>query len=179
MGMTSWTCKTFVELENNMTSLERVLELTTIPQESLEGQLGTLPEPLKGEIEFKSVALRYRPDLELALRCMVAPFEYVWWSQVGVTFKINAGMSVGICGRTGAGKSSVVSALFRLFEIENGTISIDGVDSSTLSLTVNVYPILYSGSWYLSEGTSKTHCHHTARLCCPLRNSTVQPGSSW
>jgi ABC-type multidrug transport system fused ATPase/permease subunit len=52
----------------------------------------------------------------------------------GLSFKVEAGFKVGVVGRTGAGKSSLIGALFRLTEIESGFISVDGVDTKTLGL---------------------------------------------
>ena len=62
-----------------------------------------------------------------------------------LSFKIKAGDKVGICGRTGAGKSTISMALSRIVEIENGMISIDGVniqqiDMSMLRNSVTVIP---------------------------------------
>jgi ATP-binding cassette subfamily C (CFTR/MRP) protein 1 len=51
-----------------------------------------------------------------------------------VSFKIKEGEHIGIVGRTGAGKSSIMAALFRMAEPESGTITIDGVDTSQVSL---------------------------------------------
>ena len=52
----------------------------------------------------------------------------------GLNFSIKAGEKVGVVGRTGAGKSSLVQALFRLMELSEGAITIDGVDIATLGL---------------------------------------------
>ena len=68
----------------------------------------------EGEIEFSDVVLRYRKNTDIALNHL--------------NFKIKAGDKVGICGRTGAGKSTVSMALSRIVEIENGTITVDGVN---------------------------------------------------
>eukprot|EP00775_Hariotina_reticulata_P014677 gene14677-14830_t len=62
----------------------------------------------------------YRPGLPLVLR--------------GLSFQVEAGFKVGVVGRTGAGKSSLIGALFRLTEIESGFIKVDGVDTKTLGL---------------------------------------------
>jgi ATP-binding cassette subfamily C (CFTR/MRP) protein 1 len=70
--------------------------------------------PSEGKVTFQNVAMRYRPGLPLALR--------------GVSFEVPGGARVGICGRTGSGKSSCFVSLFRMVEISGGTISIDGVD---------------------------------------------------
>ncbi len=64
---------------------------------------------------FKDVQLRYRPELPLVLR--------------GMSFDIKAGEKVGIIGRTGAGKSSVAQALFRMVEICGGLIEVDASTS--------------------------------------------------
>ena len=64
--------------------------------------------------------MRYRPELDLCLR--------------EVSFKINGGDRVGVCGRTGAGKSSLTLALFRILEAAQGRILIDGVDISEIGL---------------------------------------------
>jgi ATP-binding cassette subfamily C (CFTR/MRP) protein 1 len=64
--------------------------------------------------------MRYRPDLDLCLK--------------NVSIKIQAGAKVGVCGRTGAGKSSLTLALFRILEAASGKILIDGVDISKIGL---------------------------------------------
>jgi ATP-binding cassette subfamily C (CFTR/MRP) protein 4 len=77
--------------------------------------------PQLGSIEFKNVSMRYRPTLDPSVRdlnCMVQP-----------------GMKVGIVGRTGAGKSSILQILFRLSEIEpEGSVLIDGTDIRKIGL---------------------------------------------
>ena len=79
--------------------------------------------PTKGCIEFKSVTMRYRKSLEPSVR--------------NLTFKVEPGMKVGIVGRTGAGKSSILQILFRLCEIEKETdssVKIDDVDIRDIGL---------------------------------------------
>eukprot|EP00760_Papus_ankaliazontas_P009919 PhM_4_TR14158/c0_g1_i3/m.51459/K05673/ABCC4; ATP-binding cassette, subfamily C (CFTR/MRP), member 4 len=76
--------------------------------------------PSLGRVEFKDVRMRYRPSLPLVLD--------------GANFTIEAGQRVGVVGRTGSGKSSLIVALFRLREIEGGCIEIDGRDISQLGL---------------------------------------------
>jgi ATP-binding cassette subfamily C (CFTR/MRP) protein 1 len=66
------------------------------------------------------VQLRYREGLELVLK--------------DTTFTIQSHEKIGIVGRTGAGKSSLMLALFRLVELAGGSIIIDGVDISTIGL---------------------------------------------
>ncbi|VDK64434.1 unnamed protein product [Anisakis simplex] len=76
--------------------------------------------PFAGEIEFQNYSARYRPGLDLALR------------NINVT--INAREKVGIVGRTGAGKSSMTLALFRIIEADKGSIRIDGLDIASVGL---------------------------------------------
>ena len=68
--------------------------------------------PQNGEIEFNDATMRYRENLEPSIR--------------ELTFKVQPRMKVGIVGRTGAGKSSILQALFRLSELSEGEIIIDG-----------------------------------------------------
>merc|ERR1712003_470363 len=79
--------------------------------------------PKSGSLEFRNVSLRYREGLPLALN--------------DLSFAIPAGKTCGIVGRTGAGKSSITVALFRLVEIEPnlGSILLDGIDLTKLGLS--------------------------------------------
>ncbi|GMF44120.1 unnamed protein product [Phytophthora fragariaefolia] len=77
--------------------------------------------PKTGAIEFENVSMRYRDDLPLVLK--------------GVSFSVNSGEKVGICGRTGSGRSSLMSVLFRVVEIPTtGRVLIDGVDIATITV---------------------------------------------
>lgn len=77
--------------------------------------------PTKGNIEFQNVTLRYDTDLDPVIK--------------NVTFGIRAGEKIGICGRSGCGKSSLMSALFRIIPTDHdGRILIDGVDISTVEI---------------------------------------------
>jgi len=86
------------------------------------------------------VWLRYRPELPPVLH--------------GISFKIEASEKIGIVGRTGAGKSSMINALFRIVELEKGSIFIDGCDISKFGLwdlrkvlgIIPQSPVLFSGS---------------------------------
>eukprot|EP00980_Cylindrotheca_fusiformis_P019578 scaffold6784_cov108-Cylindrotheca_fusiformis.AAC.20 len=115
----------FAETEAAITAIERVDAMADLPTEKA---METAKEieldenwPRTGKIDFQSVSLRYREGLPLALN--------------GLSFQIPAGKSCGVVGRTGAGKSSITVALFRLVEIESGRILLDGVDLSTLGLS--------------------------------------------
>ncbi|KAF5016790.1 hypothetical protein F66182_11413, partial [Fusarium sp. NRRL 66182] len=76
--------------------------------------------PSKGEVIFSDAHLRYRPGLPYALE----QFD----------LHIQPGERVGIVGRTGAGKSTIIMALFRMVELAQGKIIMDGIDISTIGL---------------------------------------------
>ncbi|KAL0415431.1 UNVERIFIED_CONTAM: ABC transporter C family member 13, partial [Sesamum latifolium] len=105
----------FTETEKEMVAVERVLQYMDIPQEKLTGQNLSDPNwPSKGEIQFQNVTLRYKPSLPPAL------FD--------VSFHIPGGTWVGVVGRTGAGKSSILNVLFRLNPICTGCVLLDGLN---------------------------------------------------
>ena len=76
--------------------------------------------PQAGSIDFDNVQMRYRAELPLVLQ--------------GLSMQVKGGERIGIVGRTGAGKSSIMSALFRLTELSGGQIRIDGIDIATVGL---------------------------------------------
>ncbi|XP_066159001.1 probable multidrug resistance-associated protein lethal(2)03659 [Euwallacea fornicatus] len=111
-----WAVRHWAELENCMTSVERALEYTEIKQEESKG--GAVNDwPKYGSIEYQSVGLSYNSSAAVLKN---------------INFTVNAGEKVGIVGRTGAGKSSIMSTLFRLYDYE-GKILIDGVDIASVS----------------------------------------------
>ncbi|KDO18969.1 hypothetical protein SPRG_14806 [Saprolegnia parasitica CBS 223.65] len=133
---------TVSELETDMVSIERLVAYAQLPPEAALASNAALPEswPHAGAVTFTNVQLRYRPGLPRVLN--------------GVSFSIRAREKVGVVGRTGAGKSSLVVALLRLVEVEGGHIAIDGVDLRTLGLhdvrnriaIIPQDPILFSGT---------------------------------
>ena len=109
------------DLETQMVSVERVREYSEeIAVEAPAGATAPAPWPSQGAVHLRDLALRYRPGLEPAIR--------------GLTCEIRGGEKIGVCGRTGAGKSSLILGLLRIVEADCGSVSIDGVDISTLSL---------------------------------------------
>mmetsp|Transcript_32958 Transcript_32958/g.75927 ORF Transcript_32958/g.75927 Transcript_32958/m.75927 type:complete len:380 (+) Transcript_32958:2-1141(+) len=115
----------FSEAEAAITSIERMDSVSKLPTEKAmetDKAIG-LPSswPNQGSLEFENVCMRYRGGLPLALD--------------GLSFKIPPGKRCGVVGRTGAGKSSLSVALFRLVEIESGQITLDGYDLATLGLS--------------------------------------------
>ncbi|OMO74143.1 hypothetical protein COLO4_26706 [Corchorus olitorius] len=105
----------FTETEKEMVSVERALQYMDVPQEELRGSQSLNSSwPFQGVIEFQNVTMKYMPSLPAALN--------------DITFTIAGGTQVGIVGRTGAGKSSVLNALFRLTPICRGQILVDGLN---------------------------------------------------
>ncbi|KAF3857402.1 hypothetical protein F7725_009261 [Dissostichus mawsoni] len=121
VGSFQWTVRQSAEVENMMTSVERVVEYTELESEApWETKKRPLPDwPNKGLVTFDRVSFSYSPEGAPVLK------------DISFTFKPNE--KVGIVGRTGAGKSSLVSALFRLAEPQ-GKIYIDGVLTSEIGL---------------------------------------------
>ncbi|KAJ5384831.1 ABC transporter integral membrane type 1 [Penicillium concentricum] len=120
--MLQFTVRQLAEVENNMNATERVHYYGTQLEEEAPLHQAEVPAswPEKGHIEFSSVEMRYRAGLPLVLQ--------------GLTMDVRGGERIGIVGRTGAGKSSIMSALFRLTELSGGSIKIDDIDISTVGL---------------------------------------------
>ncbi|MGY8952581.1 MAG: ABC transporter ATP-binding protein [Flavobacteriales bacterium] len=83
---------------------------------------GTSKEPIKGDIEFENVSFTYPNSNIVALK--------------NVSFKINAGESLAILGRTGSGKSTIASLLVRLYDVDEGAIIIDGKNIKDIDINV-------------------------------------------
>ncbi|ONH69219.1 Oligomycin resistance ATP-dependent permease YOR1 [Cyberlindnera fabianii] len=110
-------------IENSMNSVERIMHYATGLDQEASYKTDDAPLvdwPSKGEIKFKKASLRYRDGLPLILK--------------NLSFEVGEFEKIGICGRTGAGKSSLMTALFRISELESGSIEIDGVDISKIGL---------------------------------------------
>ena len=118
-----WVVRLYAHNEMNMNAVERISEYLDIDQEAPPIIEETKPRqdwPAKGVIDVQNLSLRYSPDLPCVLK--------------DVTFKVEGGSKIGIVGRTGAGKSTIATAFFRLVEPASGRIIIDGIDISTLGL---------------------------------------------
>lgn len=125
-GVFQYTVRLMAETETRFISVERISHyLKHLPKEeaAVEDPIEPPEEwPTEGKLEFRNVQLRYRKELPPVLN--------------NISFVINSGEHTGIVGRTGAGKSSLIVALFRLVEISAGRIRIDGVDISKVKLKV-------------------------------------------
>lgn len=120
--MIQFTVRQLAEVENNMNATERIhyygTEIEEEPPLKVADVRPSWPE--HGEIVFDNVQMRYRPGLPLVLQ--------------GLSLHVKAGERIGVVGRTGAGKSSIMSTLFRLVELSGGSITIDGVDIGRVGL---------------------------------------------
>jgi ABC-type multidrug transport system fused ATPase/permease subunit len=122
-GTLNWSIRTFTQLETYMIASERIKEYTTMETEAatvVESNRPPKSWPSHGRLEFNDVKLRYREELEPALK--------------GISFSTEAGEKIGIVGRTGAGKTTLAVALFRITEIFSGSIRLDGIDVSKIGL---------------------------------------------
>ncbi|XP_032289762.1 probable multidrug resistance-associated protein lethal(2)03659 [Drosophila virilis] len=144
-GMVQWGMRQSAELENTMTSVERVVEYEDLePEGDFESKPNKKPPkdwPDEGKIKFEDLSLRYFPEKDA---------DYVLRS---LNIAIDACEKVGIVGRTGAGKSSLINALFRL-SYNEGSILIDRRDTNELGLhdlrskisIIPQEPVLFSGT---------------------------------
>ncbi|XP_076755199.1 sulfonylurea receptor isoform X2 [Xylocopa sonorina] len=120
----NWVVKFTAETEMYLGSVARISAYRYAPAEHFQQNGSQVPDnwPNKGGIIFDNVSLRYDSQRESVIS--------------NLTLKIPAGQKIGICGRTGSGKSSTVMALFRLLDITQGSISIDGLDVRQIPLEV-------------------------------------------
>ena len=110
------------EIHDNMNAVEAARKYSNLEAEhepTVEMEVPTV-WPSKGEINFEGVVMPYLPNAPPVLK--------------GITFSIRPGEKVGVVGRTGAGKSSLIVALYRLAEISEGKIEVDSTDCSFVNL---------------------------------------------
>ncbi|KZV32355.1 ABC transporter C family member 14-like [Dorcoceras hygrometricum] len=138
-----WAVYASCYLENRMVSVERIKQFTVIPSEAAWRITSFLPPvswPTNGNVDLKDLQVRYRPDTPLVLK--------------GITLSIIGGEKIGVVGRTGGGKSTLIQVLFRLVEPSGGQIIIDGIDISALGLhdlrsrfgIIPQEPVLFEGT---------------------------------
>ncbi|MBX3032484.1 MAG: ABC transporter ATP-binding protein [Bdellovibrionaceae bacterium] len=104
------------QFQNSLTSAERVFTLLEEPEET--DRAGELNSALRGEIEIRDLSFSYRPDLPPALK--------------NISMKILPGESVALVGRTGSGKTTMISLLQRFYDVPAGTMWIDGQAIETI-----------------------------------------------
>ncbi|KAG1650730.1 Multidrug resistance-associated protein 1 [Nymphon striatum] len=141
----NWVVRNLSEVEMQMNAVERIKSYSNLNEEKYlpePGQESKISNkwPENGKIVFEKVSVRYHSSLEGVLK--------------KVSFSIKPGEKVGICGRTGSGKSSLAMGLFRMVDIFEGKILIDDVDIETVPLRtlrsrLSIIPqdvVLFSGT---------------------------------
>ncbi|XP_059437206.1 ABC transporter C family member 4 [Corylus avellana] len=130
-------------VENRMVSVERIKQFTNIPSEpawEIKDRIPPSNWPIHGNIDLKDLQVRYRPNTPLVLK--------------GITLSINGGEKIGVVGRTGSGKSTLIQVFFRLVEPSGGRIIIDDLDICMLGLhdlrsrfgIIPQEPVLFEGT---------------------------------
>lgn len=114
----------YAQNEQNFNAVERVLHYTGLPSEGETATPNDPPAswPEQGRIQFDNVDFAYREGLPLVLK--------------DVSFELKPGEKVGVVGRTGAGKSSLLQALFRIVNLRSGSITIDNYNIRDIGLDV-------------------------------------------
>ncbi len=141
-GMLQWGVRKSSDVTNYFMSVERIIQYRDLPPEqSSTEKIQTIPKawPTNGKIEFKNLSYRYSDSLPPTL------------TNLNLTIQPNE--KIGIVGRTGAGKSSLIGAIFRL-AVNEGDIFIDGINTNTIALhdlrsNISIIPqdpVLFSGT---------------------------------
>ncbi|MCO5600565.1 hypothetical protein L7F22_054679 [Adiantum nelumboides] len=110
-------------IENKMVAVERVGQYTRLPSEAprvIEGRVPYKEWPGKGHINIRDLTVRYQPTMPLVLK--------------GISLDILGGQKIGVVGRTGSGKSTLIQVLFRIVEPASGSILFDEVDITSVGL---------------------------------------------
>ncbi|WJX23543.1 ABC transporter C member 14 [Trifolium repens] len=142
-GLLSFTITMTCSVENKMVSVERIKQFTNLPSEAAWKIADKSPPqnwPNHGTIELNNLQVRYRPNTPLVLK--------------GISLTIEGGEKVGVVGRTGSGKSTLIQVLFRLIEPSAGKIIIDGINISNIGLhdlrsrfgIIPQEPVLFQGT---------------------------------
>ena len=165
----NWIVRQTVEVETNIVSVERVLEYAALPSEAPDVIPSNRPPaswPSNGTVSFKNFSARYRPELDLVLK--------------NINLDFNSHEKIGVVGRTGAGKSSLTLALFRIIEPTEGHTTIDGVNTSSIGLydlrsRLAIIPqdaALFEGS--IRDNLDPSHIHDDTELWSALGKESFQ-----
>ncbi|CAK9781035.1 hypothetical protein CC85DRAFT_282605 [Cutaneotrichosporon oleaginosum] len=171
----SWLVRQLAEVENDMVGAERIMyyanNLEQEPPHEIPDRKPAATWPAQGEITFDQVVMKYRPELPDVLK--------------GLTIHVKPAEKIGIVGRTGAGKSSIMAALFRMTELSSGSITIDGVNIATIGLDdlrsrisiIPQDPLLFSGT--LRSNIDPFSRHSDAELYDALKRAHLIPSTTY
>lgn len=107
----------FADIQSALAAAERVFKVLDHPEEPKDHEQAIALSDLQGEIEFKDVSFQYVPEQPILKN---------------VNFVAEPGKVVAIVGPTGAGKTTLVNLLMRFYDIDNGKITLDGIDTQML-----------------------------------------------
>lgn len=126
-------------LQATASAAERVFEFLAATEEKLEINMVDAPKQIKGEVVLKNVNFGYDSD-----RLIIKDFSV----------HIKPKQNVAIVGPTGAGKTTIVNLLMRFYDLNSGSISVDGIDTSTMSRndTRRMFGMVLQDTW-LFQGT--------------------------
>ena len=111
-----------IEMQSRgMASLKRISELLDAKVEVCDKEGARVAEDIKGSIEFRNLTFRY-------------PYSNIDVLK-NVSFTINAGENVGIIGKTGSGKTTIVDLILRTYNVPGGTVFVDGQDVNDLTIS--------------------------------------------
>ena len=139
----NWVVRMTTDMETQIVAVERIEEYSTLPSEApsrIEDHCPPDTWPSQGDITISNMTMRYRPELEPVLKHL--------------SCHIQPGEKIGVVGRTGAGKSSLILCLMRIIEIEDGSIVLDGINIKDIGLDdlrgriaiIPQEPLLFSGT---------------------------------
>ncbi|KAJ1407652.1 P-loop containing nucleoside triphosphate hydrolase [Sesbania bispinosa] len=142
-GLLAVTITMTCTVENKMVAVERIKQFTNLPSEApwkIPDRTPPQNWPSHGSIELNNLQVRYRPNTPLVLK--------------GISLTIQGGEKIGVVGRTGSGKSTLIQVLFRLIEPSAGKIIIDGINICTIGLhdvrsrfgIIPQEPVLFQGT---------------------------------
>ncbi|MCA5014064.1 MULTISPECIES: multidrug efflux ABC transporter subunit EfrB [unclassified Enterococcus] len=126
-------------LQSASAATTRVFEILDEPEEELNEQDVPLPAKLHGSVQFENVSFSYDPEKPLIRN---------------LNFEVKAGQTVAIVGPTGAGKTTLINLLMRFYDVNEGAIKVDGIDTKTMNRSDvrSVFGMVLQDAW-LYEGT--------------------------